>query len=148
MIRHLGKLLLALCLLTVGGGIVANAQINSDVTIHVNVPFNYTVGDTTLPAGKYEIRTTEDLPNVLDIRSTDGRTSVLVDTENVEAKDRRPVNKSEAIFEKIGDNYFLSEIWVAGSGSGSELTKSKREKSLQARGMNSERHSVAAVLKH
>ena len=54
--RNLGKLFLALCLLMVGGGMVANAQIASDVTIQANIPFAFTVGDTTLPAGNYTLR--------------------------------------------------------------------------------------------
>jgi hypothetical protein len=48
MIRNLGKLFLALCLLTVGGGIVANAQIDTDATIQANVPFAFVIGDKML----------------------------------------------------------------------------------------------------
>ncbi|MGH9972187.1 MAG: hypothetical protein ACREBG_30955 [Pyrinomonadaceae bacterium] len=149
MIRNLAKGFLALCLLTVGGGVAANAQIGSVVTIRGNVPFAFMVGNTTLPAGKYEIRGLNDNnPNVLEVRSVNGRTTVFADTENVEAKGDRIANKSELIFDKVGDKYFLSQIWPAGSAFGSELMKSRTEKNLEDGGMRSERHSVVGILKH
>ena len=148
MMKNLGKLFMALCLLTVGGGIVANAQIDSDVTIRASVPFAFMVGDTTLPAGKYEIKVLdEDSLNVLELRSVNGRTSVVFDTENVETRGDQMVNKGELVFDKIGDKYFLSQVWMAGSDTGSELVKSRMERRLEGRGMKSERHSIVAILR-
>ena len=147
MIRNLGKLFLALCVLTVGGGIVANAQIDSDITIVGNVPFTFVVGDTTLPAGQYTIKVLEgDSTHVLELRSVIGHTSVVFETENTETRGSRVVNKSELVFHRIGDNYFLSQVWMAGIASGSELAKSRMEKRLEGSGMKSERH-IAAVLR-
>jgi hypothetical protein len=60
MMKNLGKLFLTLCLLAVGGGVVANAQIDGVSQIEANVPFAFTVGDTKLPAGKYNIRTAKE----------------------------------------------------------------------------------------
>ena len=149
MINNLGKLFFALCLLTVGGGVVANAQIGSDLTIRGNVPFAFMVGDTTLPGGEYEIRALDDnSPNVLEVRSVKGRTAVVAETENVQARGNRIENKSELVFDKVGDKYFLSQIWVAGSASGNELMKSRMEKRLEDGGMRSERHSIVWMLKH
>jgi hypothetical protein len=146
MIKNLGKLLLALCFLTVGGGIVANAQIDSGITIQTSVPFTFVVGNTTLPAGKYEIKVLDgESPNVLELRSVNGHTSVAFDTENVDARRDQIANKGELVFDKMGDKYFLSQIWAAGSSSGSELVKSKMEKRLEASGMKAERYSIAAI---
>ena len=148
MIRNLGKLFLALCLLTVGGGVVANAQIDTGVTIQANVPFTFVVGDTTLPAGKYDIKVMDgDSANVLELRSVHGHTSVVFDTESAETRGDRIVSKGELAFDKIGDTYFLSQIWMAGSASGSQLVKSRMEKRLEGKGMNSERHSIVAILR-
>lgn len=148
MIRNLGKLFLALCLLTVGGGVVANAQIDTGVTIQANVPFTFVVGDTTLPAGKYDIKVLDgDSLNVLELRSVHGYASVVFDTENAEARGDQVMNKGELVFDKIGDTYFLSQIWMAGSASGSQLVKSRMEKRLEGKGMKSERHSIVAILR-
>ena len=148
MIRNMGKLFLTLCLLVIGGGVVANAQVDAVPQIDVNVPFAFAVGDTKLPAGRYEIRTPDsDSPNVLEIRDAQG-TSVLFDTESAEKRRDEIANKTELIFEKVGDQYFLSQIWVAGFSSGNELPKSRMEKRLANGGSQPEKHSVVAFMKH
>src|SRR5258705_6441945 len=116
MIRNLGKLLLMLCLSAVGGGVVANAQVNSVSAIQANIPFAFSVGDTALPAGKYEIRTPDDmLPSVLELRSANGHTSVVFQTEDAQTRgEDQAANKTELVFDKVGDQYFLYQIWVEG----------------------------------
>jgi len=148
MIRNLGKLLMALCLLTVGGGIVAYAQIESDAAVEGNVPFTFVVGKTTLPAGKYQISAFPDTPGLIEIRGVNGSPSVVVEAENMEATAERDRAKSELVFNKVGDKYFLSQVWVAGNDTGSALVKSRMEKRLEGEGNKSERHSIAAILRH
>jgi len=148
MIRNLGKLFLALCLLTVGGGVVANAQIDSDSRIEANVPFAFVVGKTTLPAGKYEIKGIDDnTPGVLELRSANGRKPIVFETDAARTRDDEPATKTELVFDKIGDNYFLSQVWAEGNDSGSQVVKSKMEKRLEADGTRTERHSIAAILR-
>jgi hypothetical protein len=148
MIRNLSKLFLALCLLTVGGGIVANAQIDTGTTIQANVPFTFMVGDTTLPAGKYEIKGLDDSGSgVLELSSVKGNTKVVFDSDNAEANPERLQSKSELVFNKVGDKYFLSQVWPEDSASGSQLVRSRMEKKLEAGGMKPERHSITAILK-
>ena len=149
MTRNLGKLFLMLCLLVVGGGVVANAQIDSGTRIQVNVPFDFAVGNTTLPAGKYEIRGLDDhAPNVLELRSANGRTTVVFDAESAQTRGDQIESKNELIFNKFGDRYFLSQVWVAGSSFGNELPKSRMEKRLMDGGNQPEKHSVASFVKH
>lgn len=146
--KNLSKMFLALCLLTVGGGIVANAQIESDIAIEANVPFTFVVGNTTLPAGRYEIKAIGDMEGVLELRGADGHSAIAVDTESVETKRDQIENKSELVFNKVGNQYFLYQVWLAGSSSGAELPKSRMEKKLTDGGGQSERHSVVALLRH
>ena len=73
--------------------------------------------------------------------------AIAVDTESVETKRDQIVNKSELVFDKVGDQYFLSQVWVVGTPTGSELAKSKMEKRLEDGGSQSEKHSVVAFLK-
>ena len=148
MIKNLGKLCLTLCLLVAGGGVVANAQMDTVPQIEVNVTFPFMVGDTKLPAGKYVIRTSDDeAPNVLELRSADTKTSVIFDTENAQTRGDKTVNKTELVFDKVGDQYFLSQIWVEGSATGNELAKSRMEKKLMAGNTQAEKHSVLASMK-
>lgn len=149
MVRNTGKLLLVLCLLTIGGGVVANAQVMSVPQIEVNVPFDFVVGDTRLPAGKYQIRAIDDNSNdVLEIRSANSRTSVIFDTEAAENRGELVKNKTQLVFDKVGDEHFLFQIWVEGSASGNELAKSRMEKRLLNGGFQAAQQPVVAFLKH
>ena len=147
MIKNLGKLGLTLCLL-VAGGVVANAQVDSVPQIEANISFAFMVGDTKLPAGKYEIKTLDDnSPNVLEIRSADSCTAVIFDTETAETRGDHFPSKTELVFDKVGDQYFLSQIWLVGSATGNELPKSRMEKRLASGGTQPEKQSVVAVMR-
>jgi hypothetical protein len=98
--------------------------------IHVNIPFSFTVGDTTLPAGEYIIRTPQDVdPHVLQLQSADGHTAVVF-ISNI-AHSETPPSKTEVIFKNFGDKNFLSEVWVQGNSEGAKLADSRAEQRLE-----------------
>ena len=141
--KYIGGMLLIVCLLTGIGGLTANAQIYTDTTVEADIPFAFIVGTTTLPAGKYTIRTLDDTSlNLLEIRSSNGRTAAAFETQNKVAE--RTPRQTEVVFNKIGDQYFLSQIWVEGTDTGVQAEQSKIEKRLEANGPTSERHTIAA----
>ena len=145
--RYASKLFLALCLSLGLGAVAANAQVESDLTIEVNVPHAFVVEKTTLPAGKYTITSAEpntDL-NTMEIRSANGHTAVFFETESVQPE-QTPA-KTELVFDKVGDTYFLSEVLVAGDATGGKLPKSRMEERLEGKGVTAERHSVAAIMR-
>lgn len=127
--------------------IAANAQIESDATLEVNIPHSFIVRDTTLPAGRYMIKVADDYSNlnVLEIRSIKGHTSVFFDTESVQLP--REARHSELVFDKIGDNYFLSRIFFGGDESGNQLEKSRMQRRLEDGGATADTHSMAASRK-
>jgi hypothetical protein len=142
------KKFLVLSVFVLGGSVVANAQMDADSRVQANVPFDFTVSETRLPAGKYEIRRQDDeVSNIFELRSANGRTTVAFSVEDTQRKDDQIASKTELIFDKVGDQYFLSQVWVAGSASGSELPKSRMEKRLDADGSRSEKHSVVGFMK-
>lgn len=145
--RYVSKLFLSLCLTLVFGAVAANAQVESDVTIEANIPHAFVVEKTTLPAGKYTIKVAD--PNgdlsVMEIRSANGHTAVVFETEG--AQPRQAPNKTELVFDKVGDTYFLSEVLVSGDDTGARLKKSHMEERLEGKGQTAERHSIAAVAK-
>jgi hypothetical protein len=145
--RYVNKLFLALCLSLCLGAVAANAQIASDATVVANIPYVFVVGKTMLPAGKYTIKAADEYDdlNLMVISSADGRTSVFFDTEGVQP-DQMP-SKSELVFDKVGDTYFLSEILVAGYNSGNRLPKSPMEEALEGKGQKAETHAVSALTK-
>jgi hypothetical protein len=144
----LRKLFLSLCLMIgLSAVMTTNAQIDSGATLEVNIPHSFIVGDTTLPAGKYTVRVADDYSNlnVLEIRSVDRRGSVLFDTESIQLD--APPRNSELVFDKIGDNYFLTRVFLSGDATGNQLVKSRMQKRLEDGGMKAEKHTVAATKK-
>lgn len=121
--RILGSFAIAGLLLTL---VVAPVGARGAGRIVVNVPFDFTVGDKTLPAGEYFIvRNTQLSAEGLMIRSTDGRHGAFVLTKSVQAEDRQ--GASQLVFNRYGDHYFLSRVWASGQNNGRELFTSRAE---------------------
>ena len=147
--KMISKLFLSLCLVIgLSAVMTTNAQIDSDVTIEANIPHSFIVRDTTLPAGKYTIRVVDDNNadlNLLEIRSVDRRTAVFFETESVQLNGR--AQATELVFDKLGDNYFLSRVFLSGDESGNQLPKSRMQRKLEDGGMKAETHSIAVSKK-
>ena len=62
----------------------------------------------------------------MQISSADGRLSVLFGVESAQA--RTTPEKSELLFNKYGDGFFLSEMFDEGNVDGSRLLTSRDEK--------------------
>lgn len=91
----------------------------------VNVPFNFAVGNTTLPAGTYTIdRVQFNNSNNLELRSADGHSSVFTSgIVNLQFN-----GDPKLVFDRYGDQYFLHQIRTAVGVH--ELAKSRAEKTL------------------
>jgi hypothetical protein len=98
--------------------------------MRVTVPFEFIVSGKTLPAGNYEIRRINDTPEGLVIRNViDKHDHMMFETEAVEAK--KIPRRSEVIFHRYGDTYFLSEIFSGGEQMGRELRTSRAERRMK-----------------
>jgi len=93
-----------------------------DRAVKATVPFDFTVGNTLLPAGSYTIAA-EDT-GVIKIRNTDGRI-VLLSTTTPDGKEAKT---DELVFNKYGDQYFLREILCASADMNMAVPASKQEK--------------------
>lgn len=132
-----------LSLLIVAGLGSAQAQISH--RLEVDIPFKFTVGDTTLPAGKYYVKQPGDMElQVLEISSADGKVSVATIVEN--AQGNKTPSKSELVFDRYGDRDFLRQVWESGHQFGAELPKSHAEKKIAQKMANPNRHSVACKM--
>jgi len=139
------KLFLSLCLVVgLGATLTSNAQIQSDATVKANIPHSFVVNNTTLPPGSYTIRVADDYSNlnVLEIRSANGKTNVLFDTEPVNLP--RVMSRSELVFDRIGDTYFLTRVFMRGDESGNQVLKSKEQRRLEESGSTAKTWSMPA----
>lgn len=99
--------------------------------IRANIPFDFIVADKKLPAGEYSIglenQKTGD--NFLRISGIDGRANAILSTipvQTLHAKDNGTL-----VFHQYGDQYFLFQVWPAGSTTGRSLSKSRGEREIQ-----------------
>jgi hypothetical protein len=97
----------------------------------VDIPFDFSLSGKKLPAGKYWVSRAQETSgdSVLQVRSDDGHTtatrfSIPIVTFN-------PKNRGELVFHRYGDQYFLSEVWPAGGGTGRAFPKTTAERDLE-----------------
>src|SRR5467141_3085613 len=118
----------------------AHAQIIGD--LEANIPFQFHAGNAKFPAGKYLIHVLDNTDlTVMEIRSADGSTSALFEVHDAEANSAPA--KSELIFNKYGNRYFLAKLFDEGNPSGSEVPKSRYEKRISQAGTTAQEHAPA-----
>lgn len=134
--QFLSFLLLPVFALTIFAG-KASAQIVGD--LDADIPFQFHVGNRELPAGKYRVHVLDEATlKIMEIISVDGSSFALFQVQESDAN-AAPV-KSEMIFNKYGDDYFLSKLYDEGDPSGSELIESRYEKQISRGAVVAQEH--------
>jgi len=119
--RHPIRVLSTLLAVAITFGVsVAHAE----TEVVSNVPFAFKVGKATLPAGEYTLRTNgADL--TVQLTPAHGK-SVVALAETRLGAPKRPLDEGRLVFDKLGDTYYLSELWAPGDdGFLLHLTKEK-----------------------
>jgi Tfp pilus assembly protein PilX len=91
----------------------------------VDVPFAFVAGDANLPAGEYYVQASDRNSSIM-LTCRDRGAAGIVLSNATEKLD--PATKSVLIFNRYGDHYFLSQLWIEGNKRGRALPKSAREK--------------------
>lgn len=141
MMKTLGRItgMLALALLATQVG-------RAQEPVLANIPFAFTVGNMTLPAGEYRVEKVQESSPALLIQRTDRSASTIVITSGVELN--APQAQTKLIFHRYANGYFLSQIWTEGNTRGRELPKSPKEKDqgLLARNESPDQVTIVARL--
>ena len=139
-VQHLLSLLVLSVFALTAFAVRAHAQIVGD--LNVDIPFQFHAGNTKLPAGKYRIHMLDDSDlTVMEISSMDSSVSALFDVEDDQAQNTPA--KSELIFNKYGDQYFLARVFDDGNPLGSKVVESRYEKKLSQQGATAQEHVPA-----
>ena len=96
-----------------------------------NVPFEFSVGDKTIPAGHVEAELTSALGGALWVGNRDLSTGTYVIMQHAAADRTKPTVME---FHRYGDRYFLSRVARQGSGTAFRTHESKTEADLRMRG--------------
>jgi len=104
--------------------ISVKAQVPSKV--EVNIPFEFSAGKTTLPAGTYTVKRMSG--NNVTLRSKDGHSSVILNAP-VTNSSSDPNAVERVVFERYGDQYALAQIWLTADTGRQIWTNKKGAKS-------------------
>ncbi len=115
---------------------VASAYGQGSRTTRANVPFDFIVGNTTLPAGEYTVASISGTSETLRIQNTESQQAVYRLTTALGT----PLGgNSKLVFHRYGAQYFLAEVWGAGDTRARQVMKSRSEKAAE--------HEIADVRK-
>ena len=130
-------------LTTLASVATCTGAIAQESQLKANIPFDFTVGNTWMPAGEYTISTPMRL--VLELRSS-GHVASVVTLESNDASN----SGSKLVFDKYGDQYFLHEVLCPSVHSlnlditASKAEKKARERAIEAKLPKGEQTMVAA----
>lgn len=104
----------------------------------INIPFNFNVGQKTLPAGEYTVEPTrKDSQNVWLLENKNRHESVVFTT--IPAWASVTQEQTKLVFNRYDDQYFLSQIFTAGDNSSRELRMRRWERQLARNGVQPEK---------
>jgi len=141
MMKTFASILLVAAALLLGSA--AQAQ---DLRVKASIPFDFVLGDKIYPAGVYMVQRAPigdgSVVTLRDVESQKVRNAIT----NACTAPKTP-EATTLVFDKLGEQYFLRQIWVAGNTSGREFPTSKSETRMAANYEKSE-VIVAANLIH
>jgi hypothetical protein len=91
-----------------------------------NVPFAFNVGPKQLPAGPYQIKVTGRGSNTIMIRNIQTGEGAL----SVARYEAPASSEGKLVFNHVGSEYFLSQVWRESGSQGMSIPTSKRERQL------------------
>lgn len=106
---------------------VPAAHAQSQITLSANVPFAFSADGKKLPAGAYDVRDVGARATLIETK--DGQSKVLGIYQYAGPS---KAGETKLVFDKVGDSYFLREIWSSARGQGLAVPESKLEKEVRA----------------
>ena len=125
--------------------LIATAQLSSNEKIEAEVPFKFTVGDKTLPAGEVTLKLTDRKGWVLAISNPEAKLSMYAFAAPAQAK--KAATASALIFRKYGNRYFLASTRIGGSRDVYEFRPSRLENEMRAQNVPRTEEVLVASLR-
>jgi len=113
---------IAICLITTA----AHSQSRS-LKVRFNIPFSFTVRNTTFPAGEYEV--TEPSHWFLELRSLKNKVAAFEHVQSAHSRDEAD-GRVRLIFHQYDNEYFLAVVSDGSWQSTYDIQTSKEEKRL------------------
>lgn len=108
------------------GYLAVSAKAQCDGATIARIPFQFSAGRATLPAGKYELTcTTSGLLVVRNMARKAGSVMLFINRISGTSQDRKGL-----VFNRYGNRYFLAQLW-AGGEAGLEFPTTRAERALK-----------------
>ena len=97
-------------------------------SLKFEVPFDFVAAQGTMPAGEYRVSPNEPAQGVVRLVNSKGSSAAICFTHAIQSS--RPSNTAKLVFNRYGDQYFLSQVWTQGTDRGHVLNPSKAEREI------------------
>jgi hypothetical protein len=121
--KNLRSILIALTVLLMAS--VAQAQ---QTNVRAKVPFDFVVGNQAYPAGEYSLKSVLDNGKPIRVDNIQDSTSAIAMSTACTSANRSASTK--LVFHRMGDEYFLYQIWEEGNTSGRQFPVSPTERRM------------------
>jgi hypothetical protein len=139
--KNLRTVLFALTVL-----LLATAAQAQTTNVKASIPFGFVVGDHAYSAGEYTVKSMAI--DGVAIRVDNADESAKGMTLSNACRSGQPATGTKLVFQRLGDNYFLYQIWTDGSSLGREFPMSKAEVKIAKNYSKPELVIVAANISH
>lgn len=139
--KNLRSMLLALTVL-----LLASAAQAQTTNVQATIPFDFVVGNHTYSAGEYTLKSLSQGSPAIRVDNADESEKGI--TIANACSSLQPATATKLVFQRLGDNYFLYQIWTAGNSIGREFTMSKTQVQLAKNYDKPELVIVAANISH
>lgn len=134
------RTLLTIVVLLAAVSVCAQAQERS--LAKANIPFAFTVENVNLPAGTYTISV---LPPYNMIKMQSERGGNVAMAQVIPTPARAESSQSKLVFKRVGDRYFLAQVWEQGNSTHRDLLSGKLEHELAKNNTNIHTTTILAV---
>ena len=99
--------------------LLATAAQAQTTNVKASIPFDFVVGDHAYSAGEYTVKSLSQGSAAIRIDNADESEKGL--TLSNACQKSQPADGNTLVFQRLGDNYFLYQIWTEGNTAGREI---------------------------
>jgi hypothetical protein len=118
----------------------------AQTTVKTSIPFDFVVGDHAYTAGEYTVKSMSQSSSATRIDNADESQKGITLSDACERL--HPANGTTLVFHRLGDKYFLYQMWTEGNSLGRQFRVSKKEAQLAKNYSKPELVIVAANISH
>ncbi len=139
--KNLRSMFLALTVL-----LLATAAHAQQTRVQASVPFDFVVGDRAYSAGEYSVKSMSESGVAIRIdNKQDSERGIVLSNA---CHKLQPAAGTVLVFQRLGDHYFLYQVWTEGNTSGREFPISKAETQIAKDYSKPDLVIVAANISH